>query len=59
MDPSTKYLIADSAAMPDSRSNATRAYRHNDINSKPRYRVIKLPAEISTMAPRVENNPST
>src|SRR6266851_6570189 len=58
-DPSTKYLMADSAAMPDSRSNATMAYRHNDINSKPRYRVIKLPAEISTMAPKVANSPST
>src|ERR1700686_3169301 len=59
MDPSTKYLMADSAAMPDSRSNATMAYRHNDISSNPRNRGIKLPAESSTMAPKVANNPST
>src|ERR1700686_3952713 len=59
MDPSTKYLMADSAAMPDSRSKATMAYRHKDINSRPRYNVIKLPAEISTMPPRVANSPST
>ncbi len=59
MDPSTKYLMADSAAMPESRSNATMAYRHSDISSSPRYSVIKLAAEISTMAPRVANSPST
>ena len=59
MDPSTKYLMADSAAIPESRSNATMAYRHSDISSRPRYRVIKLAAEISAMAPSVANSPST
>src|ERR1700678_461217 len=59
IEPSTKYLIADSAAMPESRSNATMAYKNRDMSSKPRYSVIKLPAEISTMAPKVANNPST
>jgi len=59
MDPSTKYLIADSAAMPDSRSNATMAYRAQRHQFQAEIQVIKLPAEISTMAPRVETNPST
>ena len=51
--------MADSAAMPESRSNATMAYRHSDMSSNPKYSVIKLPAEISTMAPKVANRPST
>src|SRR3979411_2205864 len=49
MDPSTKYLMADSAAMPDSRSKATMAYRPSDISSNPRYRVRNLPPEAITM----------
>ena len=36
IDPSTKYLMADSAAMPESRSKATMAYRHKDISSSPK-----------------------
>src|SRR5271163_1351786 len=59
IEPSTKYLMADSAAMPESRSNATMAYRHSDINSKPKYSVIRLPAEMRTMAPNVANRPRT
>ena len=51
--------MADSAAMPESRSNATMAYRHSDISSNPRYRVMRLAAEMSTMAPKVANSPST
>ena len=59
MEPKTKYLMADSAAMPESRSNATMAYRHSDISSSPKYKVIRLAAEMSTMAPSVANSPST
>src|SRR5665213_1392031 len=58
-DPSTKYLMAASAAMPESRSKATIAYRDKDNNSKPRYSVMKLPADINTRAPKVANKPST
>ena len=47
MEPKTKYLMADSAATPESRSNATMAYRHSDMSSRPKYRVIKLPADIN------------
>ena len=36
IEPSTKYLMADSAAMPESRSKATMAYRHSDNSSSPR-----------------------
>src|SRR5579864_270683 len=42
MEPNTKYLMADSAATPESRSNATMAYRHSDISSKPEHKVIAL-----------------
>ena len=40
--PSTKYFIADSAAMPESRSNATIAYSDSDSSSTPRYTVSRL-----------------
>ena len=57
--PSTKYFIADSAAMPDSRSKATMAYSDSDINSTPMYTVSRLLAEIMTNTPRRLVNDST
>jgi hypothetical protein len=57
--PSTKYFIADSAAMPESRSKATIAYRDNDNSSTPRYTVSKLPAEVMTIIPSKATKAST
>ena len=57
--PSTKYFIADSAAMPESRSNATMAYNDSDSSSMPMYMVIRLPAEIITMMPSRPTSPRT
>src|SRR5689334_10840604 len=48
MAPSTKYFMADSAAMPESRSKATMAYSDRDMSSMPMYTVSRLLAEHST-----------
>ena len=45
--------------MPESRSKATIAYRHRDMSSRPKYSVMRLPADVSTIAPTVANSPST
>ena len=55
--PSTKYFIADSAATPESRSNATIAYSESDSSSTPRYTVSRLPAEIITITPSSATRP--
>ncbi len=57
--PSTKYFIAASAAMPESRSNATSAYSDSASSSTPRYSVSRLFAETSTMMPSSANSAST
>src|SRR5690242_9216334 len=49
--PSTKYFMADSAATPDSRSNATIAYTERASNSTPTYSVSRLFADASTNTP--------
>src|SRR3990170_2338631 len=57
--PSTKYFIADSAATPESRSNATIAYSDSDNSSTPRYTVSRLPAETITITPSNATSAST
>ena len=59
MAPSTKYFIADSAAMPESRSKATMAYSDSDSSSTPIYTVSRLSAETSTMMPSSAVSAST
>jgi hypothetical protein len=59
MAPSTKYFIADSAAVPLSRSKATMAYSDSDRISMPRYIVSRLPAEMITLMPSTANSAST
>ena len=54
--PSTKYFIADSAATPDSRSNATIAYSDSASSSTPRYTVSRLFADTITMMPSSANS---
>ena len=48
---STKYFIADSAAMPESRSKAISAYTDSASSSTPMYTVNRLLAETSTKMP--------
>ena len=59
IEPSTKYFMAASAAMPESRLNATSAYSDSASSSTPRYSVTRLLADISTMMPSSANRPST
>ena len=59
MAPSTKYFIADSAAMPESRSKATMAYSDSDISSTPMYTVSRLLADTMTKMPSNAVNAST
>jgi hypothetical protein len=54
--PSTKYFIADSAEIAESRLNATSAYSASDSSSSPRYIVNMLWAEIITMTPSKPNS---
>ena len=56
-DPDVSYVIAASEAGIESRSIATIAYSESDINSRPRYTVSKLCADISTIMPIVANRP--
>ena len=57
--PRTKYFIADSAAMPESRSNATMAYSDSDMSSTPMYTVSRLFADTITKMPSSEVSDST
>ena len=59
MAPSTKYFIADSAAMPVSRSKATMAYSDSDMSSTPMYTVSRLFADTSTNTPSSAVSAST
>ena len=59
MAPSTKYFIADSAATPFSRSNATMAYSESDMSSTPMYTVSRLFADTSTKMPSSAVSAST
>ena len=56
--PRTKYFIAASVAVAESRCRATIAYRLSDSSSRPRYRVRKWLAEIITIMPSVANSVS-
>ncbi len=59
MAPSTKYFMADSAATPDSRSNATIAYTDSARSSTPTYTVSRLLADASTNTPSSAVSAST
>jgi hypothetical protein len=57
--PRTKYFMADSAAEPLSRSNATMAYSESDMSSTPMYTVSRLLADTMTKMPSSDVSDST
>src|SRR3989338_3590228 len=57
--PSTKYFIAASMALAESRCKATNVYRLRESSYRPRYKVIKWLAEIITIIPSIANKTST